>query len=1370
MNIKIEKSWMPILATLYVMFASALAAPPDLTDGGVPNEDPVRTFNLGPTGMRGWTYHVKIDTSESRQILVTDVESGSPAASLFAVDDVILGADGTGANPVNFSSDARKSLALAIADAEARNPATLKLLRWRAGSTSTVTITLQNLGAYSATAPYNCPKSTAILQNGLAYVYNNETSGRYSFGAITLLADGNSTYQAKAQTEARALIPSQTTMDQMMSDAPDTSSMITWQRGHTLVFLAEYYLATNDALVLPAIRAYAVNIAKNQSLFGTVGHKYAQKNADGSANGPMGGVYGVVNSAGMPCFLGVLLAKECGLTDPELDPAIAASSRFFAYYSGKGAIPYGEHEPYISHESNGKSGLGALYFSLQANRVEEGKFFAKMATASTNERELGHTGCWFNYLWAPLGAAAGGEEAAAAYFSRVSWMLDLNRCWDGRFQYDCLNGEGPHSGSSYHSFRMSTAALLTYALPHRKLRITGKNHDPTRYLSTLDVTEAIQSGDYDADSRTDSQLISDLDDWSPKVRKQAAKELGTRSISTAELNQITAMANNTAASSRSRAGACAALGEIGNSSSAAPLAVLLTDADNYVRYSAGDAMRYLPRNANLAELDTILAAAAFNAAPLYPMVEEDPLQFAHAKLGMLLFYSWNAFGPRGILWNSVDGVDRNLLYPAIRAIAKTPVGLSRGTLERTYDNLDYADVLALSGTIVDSVVKRAPADKMFSNGVRRGGVAVLQKHGIAEGVPASMAFAADEEGGRRREGLEGVGSFAGGVNTVLPDPDAVGFLTSYLSIGEVAATAQASLDAINGDPNPTPLVALKSIQSATADSAALNLPANSTVLRVSATDYAQGDSIYTWRKVSGPGTVSFTPNGTATAANSTVLFDDTVGVYEFEVTMSDSRGLTEAYETVIVTLTSGSGSDITPPTLAGVDIIDDQSGGSIYENATVIYTVTFSEPMNGTTIGVEDFENGGSAAAIINSVLETPNPAVFEVSVTPGGTGTMQLQVKSGAILEDLAGNALDTASVIADDTTLTVTAAPQAATILAFTEGIGSGSAGDKTIATGYDASAADKLVVVLGGEHGFPGNTGGGFNSVTYGGVALTEAVQEESGVPALAIFYLDNPGVAGDIVVNQENHNGSLFTIYQLSGTAPGVGVTNKATSNTVSLNTSSDNSIVIAGILNAGAAGGNGAPNMNAEAPLTEDTLTDLEAGSRWVSMSTGSATVASSGPNTYSFSNAGGTDLLAIAAVEFPANTNTYANYIANPTWGLSVGDQDPEDDFDADGLSNHLEAWLGTDPGQANQFVTSLTSTASEVTFTHSQNTNPLSDITGHYEWSPNLSDWYSSGSGPVDGLTVSFVPSTNGTVTTVTATASEAFGRIFLRAVVNQN
>ncbi|MCF7954780.1 MAG: DUF6288 domain-containing protein [Phycisphaerae bacterium] len=910
------KKLLLMFAILFAIVTVSMAVPPDLTAGGVPDEDPAITINLGPTGARGWVHHVKIDTSESRQILVTAVDTGSPADGILAVDDVILGADGTGANPVAFSSDARKSLGWAIGDAEARTPATLKLLRWRSGSTTTVSLTLQTMGAYSATAPYSCPKSALILQQGLQYVYDNEDAGAYSFGAITMLADGNPTYQAKAQTAAVALIPDQATMTQMMSDDRDTTPMVAWQRGHVLIFLTEYYLATGDTQVLPAIEAYAVNIAKNTSLFGTTGHGFAEKNTDGSPNGPNGDGYGTVNTPALFCLIGMELAKECGVTNSVIDPGIERAIRFFAYYSGKGAIPYGDHEPYfVQHENNGKCGTAALAFMFQETRVEEAKFFAKMCTASATEREMGHTGAYFNYVWAPLGAAVGGPDTAAALFARLSWVYDLSRCWDGSFKYDCLNGEGPIDGSEYNNFRMSTAALLTYALPLRELRITGKGHDSGRWLNGTDAAEAIAADDYDATIRSDSELIADLDSWSPKVRYAAGEELGNRTIDASELSQITALANNTGGSSRSRAAACYALGQIGDSSSAATLAVLLTDSDNYVRYLAGEGMRYLPKADNLVYLDTILTAADTTAQPLYPMVDEDPMHFAHGRLAMLLFYSGSVYGPQGVINGSgIDGVDRGLLYPAIRAIAETPVGMSRSTLEKTYENLDYNDVLTLSGTIVDSIVNRAPADRMFSHSVRAGGVASLYNYGIAEGVPAGMIYAADTvwNGANRIQAYERLGAYAGSVNTVTPDPGTVEFLESYVDDVEVGPTVQTILAAIAADTNPTPLTAFKSILSATVDDTSLTLPNNSTVLRVDGFDHAQGDSVYTWRKLSGPGTVSFSDNGTAAAAISTLTFDNNVGTYQFEVTMSDSRALTEEYATVTVDILAGA-ADVTSP-------------------------------------------------------------------------------------------------------------------------------------------------------------------------------------------------------------------------------------------------------------------------------------------------------------------------------------------------------------------------------------------------------------------------------------------------------------------------
>jgi hypothetical protein len=955
----------------------AIAAPPDLTSGGVPAD--TISFNMGATGARGWVYHTRENTSESRQIQIKSVAAGSPADGILAANDVILGADGTGATPVNFTSDARKSLGLAIGEAEARNPATLKLIRWRAGVSTVVSITLQTMGAYSATAPYNCPKSTLILQQGLAAIMAGETTGRYSFGTLTLLAannpadPNNAARMTRAQNEARALIPSSATMTQMMSEVRDTGSG--WQRGHTLIVLAEYYLATGDTLVLPAIEAYAVNIARNQSMFGTLGHIYAEKYPDGSDNGPMGGQYGPVNSSGMPCFLGLLLARECGLNHPGFQPttavrveaAIERTSRFFAYYTGRGSVPYGEHEAvWSSHDNNGKSGLAAICFTLQNNRVNEGKFFAKMSAASASFRGEGHTGAFFNYTWAPLGAACGGEEAAASHFSRIRWMLDLNRRWDGGFDYDCLTGEGPNSGSQYNDFRMSTAALLAYALPLRKLRITGKDHSNTRWLSSADVAAAAAVDGYAASSsQSISQLITDLGSWSPLVQRRAAEQLATRSIDTATLNQITALANDP--NGTSRIGACYTLGTISNSGTAnaraATLAALLTDPQNHVRFMAAEALRYLPDSAKLTQLNAILSAAASTGAPLLPFNEEDPLHFAHGRLAMLLFYSGNAYGPKGFLYgskiNSPTVIDRNLLYPAIRAVAANPIGQARSTLDQTYRNLTAADVNALADTLVDSIQFRAPSDKMFSAGIRNGGLFALERYNIADGVPLGKVYPLEDGRGDSYTSALGIlKNYAGTCRTVTPDPDITGFCESLLGGGN-AADAQAVLDAIAADTNPIPAVPFKSLQSATADAASLNLPANQTNLHASGSDLAKGNLIYTWRKVHGAGNATFTPNGTAAAKDTAIQFNNIPGKYLFEVKLSDSRGFTEVYKTVAVTLRNPDGTlpPNSPPTASPQAVYANPASvepitlsGNDPEGYALIYSIT-SQPAHGELSG-----------------------------------------------------------------------------------------------------------------------------------------------------------------------------------------------------------------------------------------------------------------------------------------------------------------------------------------------------------------------------------------------------------------------------------
>ena len=95
------------LATVLIAAAAPLLAaeppktPPDLTSDR--SVDRNLTYNLGPTGLRGWIYTRAADfrasqqgrtTTASRQILVTHVGKDSPADGVMKVDDVILGVGG----------------------------------------------------------------------------------------------------------------------------------------------------------------------------------------------------------------------------------------------------------------------------------------------------------------------------------------------------------------------------------------------------------------------------------------------------------------------------------------------------------------------------------------------------------------------------------------------------------------------------------------------------------------------------------------------------------------------------------------------------------------------------------------------------------------------------------------------------------------------------------------------------------------------------------------------------------------------------------------------------------------------------------------------------------------------------------------------------------------------------------------------------------------------------------------------------------------------------------------------------------------------------------------------------------------------------
>ncbi len=969
---------MALVRSLFFAFAlcmagPAMAAAPDLTAGGVPNDGD--QWNLGPTGMAGWCFREGIGTPNARQFFVRSVAAGSPAAGIMAVSDVILGASGTGADPVNFTTDARIAFAQAITDAEERNPATLKILRWRAGVTSIVSLTLETLGAYTATAPYACPKSAAILEKGLQYMMaTNASDGNWRYSALTLLAandtanPNNAARQAKAATEMRGLILSPADIALFTSGVSMAKSQKPWHVGPKLIALSEYYLKTGDPDVLPSIRAYAHCAANGQSMFGTSGHFFSDPGfRNAPVNGPYNIGYGPVNNAGIPCYIGLALAQKCGLNDPEILAGIERAGTFFAQYTHLGCAGYGEHPAYEGHDTNGKAGMQALAFQFEGDRLESTKYYARASTAAAiAERDIGHTGSFFAFLYAPLGANVGGPDAMAYYFRETKWMYELARRWDGSFVYNSYSSGGVEvdalSGPA--GCLMATPMLMTYAMPLRQTYMTGKNQNPANWVTPAEMPEvsAASAHIYNAPSRTTAELLSDLGSWSPKVRRYAARELKARPAEYANVLPILhAAVANEAGTFQSRNGACAALGEIGDTSSVPVLVSLVTHANFVVRYGASSALAGYQYSGNGVDLKphvtTLMQACIANHKPLLPLDPQDPMQMANGFLCSAIFSPHAALQTHDLV-----GLDRNLLYAAMRVCGANPQAGVRSALATVYPKLTQTDIDKVADVFVNIAYENAPAG-MGVTGARMPAMSFLQSKGKAEGVPLAIRFAEDigYDGGGIVNPLDLLAIYAGSSNTVTPNPNVDHFCEVLIASGAKYGIpeAQAVLAAIAADTSPEVLSPFKNIEWIIPDDAAFDLPKKWTVLRVHSKNNSNPNSIYTWRKVRGAGAVSFSPNGTGAAKDATVVFDGTPGEYVFEVAMSDSHALTEVYKTVAVTLRNSGGTlpPNSPPTANGQSLSAAQGTptqviltGADPEGNALTYSVT-SGPTHGSVSG-----------------------------------------------------------------------------------------------------------------------------------------------------------------------------------------------------------------------------------------------------------------------------------------------------------------------------------------------------------------------------------------------------------------------------------
>lgn len=698
---------------------------PDFTKGDTIPAGAKHDWNLGATGARGWMFCDKLVTSDARQIAITAVADNSPAAGKLAVGDVLLGVGGS-----PFSYDPRTELGKALTSAESDSgDGKLSLLRWRSGKTKEVVVKLPQLGDYSATAPYDCPKSKRILEQGCQALAARIAEPGYShehhqdpitrsLNALALLASGNFKYLPVVKKEAQ------------WASGYSSDSMQTWHYGYVMMLLSEYVLATSDSSVMPGLKRLALEAAKGQSAVGSWGHGFA------IPDGRLGG-YGMMNSPGVPLTISLVLAREAGVKDPAVDLAIERSAKLLRFYIGKGAIPYGDHHPWIEgHEDNGKCGMAAVLFNLLGEK-DGAEFFAHMSIAAHGpERDCGHTGNFFNMLWAMPGVSQCGPNATGAWMLEFgAWYFDLARQWDHTFIHQ---GPPELDADSYQGWDCTGAYLLAYAMPLKKIYLTGKRPGVAAQLSAPAARSLIIDGrgwnNKDRHSAYDAlnidQLLERLGSWSPIVRERAAIAIARREDVVVE--PLLAMLDSQRL--ESRYGACQALIELRERGAPAipSLRGLLATDDLWLRIKAAEALASIgtPAMSAVPELLELLAAVD---------PEHDPRGMQQRYLSFALFD-----GHSGMLRGSVEGVDLQALYKAVRAGLKNEDGRARGSIGSVYRNLSAESIKPLLPAIYQAVVEPAPSGEMFADSIRVEGLRILAKYRIEEGIRACVRYTRDQ--------------------------------------------------------------------------------------------------------------------------------------------------------------------------------------------------------------------------------------------------------------------------------------------------------------------------------------------------------------------------------------------------------------------------------------------------------------------------------------------------------------------------------------------------------------------------------------------------------------------------------------------------
>ena len=417
---------------------------------------------LGATGLK-----VRPFGPNMRVGLVTP---GSPADGKILRDDLIYSVDG------KLLGDSHlHTVAAAIAHAESEAGRGRIVFGVHRGNTNfDVALQLEVLGTYSATTPYDCPKAERIVANMEAYLAERggvasdfAGGGWLNSDSLFLLAAGTPKYQGLV----RRFVYKK--MAGINLDHPVVAGGGTWDQAHSLLFFAEYYLATGDRNVLPYLKWYADKLAASQIKEDTFAYPKPRSWGGWRHGYPGGQNYGMMPTIGLPAIIGFTLAQEAGVSIDQ-DAYRRGLHLIRDKQAEMGQCDYSGSMPvHLEPEAmepdliakgmlnayNGTRGMSAVLFHLIGD-TRVAHLNSAYCVYAFNNCENGHGSNFFNGMWTPLGANMHSKTSFISFMQNHYWYQDLKRMYDHGYKASSRDA-------------MSMGHGLAWVVPRQRLRILG---------------------------------------------------------------------------------------------------------------------------------------------------------------------------------------------------------------------------------------------------------------------------------------------------------------------------------------------------------------------------------------------------------------------------------------------------------------------------------------------------------------------------------------------------------------------------------------------------------------------------------------------------------------------------------------------------------------------------------------------------------------------------------------------------------------------------------------------------------------------------------------------------------------------------------